>query len=153
MRKIIFLLLILFIITGCNNSEKTKEEVNNNLDNNSNNSETIESTTNINTNSKYQEEKIVEELVFSNASLMKIDKTCLFEVTVKNRGSDKVQFDHIKITLLDSENNSINILTGVVTYGTLNVNEEKVISSYYNGDIDKVYDVKYEIIKLEGIYE
>lgn len=147
MKKLIIVLLMFFVITGCNKSDKPKEEINNNSNDESSNNEVIESTTQINTNSKYQEEKKVEDLVFSNASLMKIDKTCLFEVTVKNQGNFKYEFDHIKITMLDNNNNPVIELTGLVTYGTVDVNEEKIISSYYNGDIDNVYDIEYEIIK------
>lgn len=145
MRKIISLLLILFILTGCNKNNVTQPEIENN--DKSENNQVVESQTSINTNSKYQEEKTVDGLIFSNASLVKVNNDCLFEVTVKNKNPSIYNFEYIKITLLDNSNNTVFELTGLVTNGTLNPNEEKTISSYYNGDIKNVYDVKYEIIK------
>lgn len=145
MKKIISLLLILFIVTGCNKNDVINPEIDNNKE--IENNQVVESQTFINTNSKYQEEKVVDDLVFSNASLVKKDNDCLFEVTVKNQNQTIYNFEYVKITLLDNSNNPIIELNGLVTNGTLEVSEEKVISAYYNGDIAKVYDVKYEIVR------
>ena len=145
MKNILVLLLIILTMTGCNQKNDTKLEVENNqeLDNN----QIVESETLINNNSKYQEDKIVDGILFSKASLVQIDENCLFEVNIKNQNLEACKFEYVKITLLDSNNNKVIELFGLVTNGTLNPNEEKTISSYYNGDIKDVYDVKYEIVK------
>lgn len=147
MKRILFCILISLIVTGCKNNENNINTIKPDNDNKIITSEKSESKTHINTNGKYQEIKNVEGLTFANASLIKIDSDCLFEVTVKNMNQESVQFEHIKINLLDYNNNSIIELNGIVTEGILKSNEEKIISSYYNGEIDKVVDVKYEIIK------
>lgn len=141
MKKIFLLLLIGLLISGCGNN---KENIKIDKDKNK---ETVDSVTFFNTNGKYQEEKQVDGLKFSNASLSKVNEDCLFEVTVKNESSELYTFKNIKISLLDKSNNLVIELMGLVPNGTLNIGEERVISSYYNGEIDKIYNVQYQIIK------
>lgn len=136
--KYISLLLVLIIlITGCGSKENKTED---------NEQKEIGNVTEINTNEEYRKEQKIEELYFSNASLMKVDGNALFEVTVRNETEQSVSLRRINITLLDKDNKEIVMLYGVVG-DSIESKQEKVISSYYNGDIKDVVNVKYEIVR------
>lgn len=140
-RLISVLLVLLIILTGCENKEKNEENTSTNS--NANKEQEI---TEINNNEEYKKEQKVEELYFTNASLMKIDDNALFEVTVRNESEQAVSLRRINIKLLNKDGNTVVELYGIIG-DSINSKEEKIISSYYNGDIKEVTSVKYEIVR------
>lgn len=144
MKYLLLVLSFILIVTGCGNKEKNNlrdqnNSINNNLDN-------IENVTNINANIKYSEEKKVDEIKFYSASLVKVGETSLFEVNVKNESIEDINIDHIKISLLTKDGIEIVNLEGLVPNGILKSDVEHTISSYYNGKIEDVYSVNYEVV-------
>ena len=138
-KYISLLLALLIILTGCKNKEETNKQQNSNVNKD-------QEITEINNNEEYKKEQKVEELYFTNASLMKIDDNALFEVTVRNESEQTVSLRRINIKLLNKDGNTVVELYGIIG-DSINSKEEKVISSYYNGDIKEVTSVKYEIVR------
>ena len=136
-KYISLLLVLLIILTGCNKKEEVKgtEEP-----------KEIGNTTEINKNEELKKAQKIEELYFSNASLMKVEETALFEVTVRNESEQSVNLKRINITLLDKVGKEVVVLHGIIG-ASIGTKQEKVISCYYNGEIKDVVNVKYEIIR------
>jgi len=131
------LLVLIIILTGCGSKEEVKKPEE---------QKEIGNVTEINTNEGYKKEQKVESLYFSNASLMSVDGNALFEVTVRNESEELVSLRRINITLLDKDSKEIVVLHGILG-DSIDARQEKVISSYYNGEIKDVANVKYEIIR------
>lgn len=135
MKKILLILMLVTIITGCKNEETQGE--------------TINDTLNViyqNSNKDVIKEQEVEGIVFDNVNLKTNSSMSFFTANVTNTNSVKVELKYIKVTAFD-DNNKVLFTFSSYIGDYIDINQTLKLSSNIEGDLTKVKSIKYEIVK------
>ena len=125
MKKLIVVILSLFILTGCNNS-------------------TVVNNSKVNNNESITKEQVVGNFTFSNISLIYEKGSSTFKVSVTNNTDTKLEVNKFNIILKTSSGDTITILNGYIGD---EIEANTTIESSISSDIDlsEAYSVEFEI--------
>lgn len=133
-RSIAILLIIMIIVTGCAKKEKQ------NISNTDKPTETV--THEIRTNPKVDNQ--VYNVEFSSNFLYE-NESSMFDVTIKNLGSEEITIHEIVLHIKDENNENIIDLIGYVN-SAIPGQQETLIQCSYGGDLRNYKSVDYEIL-------
>ncbi len=133
MKKIIYILLIITIFSGCSlKSKENKKEVDENIK--------------ILTSEAIIKNQRVENIEISNISLIYENKESIFKCDFTNKSNKVDKINDIRIHLKNKIGEDIAVLSGYIG-GEINPNETLTITSSSSFDLTNAYSVSYEIIR------
>ena len=91
----------------------------------------------------YQEVKIVKDIEFTKANILKKGDKYIFVVTVHNTSDKDLSYENIDGVVKNKEGKTIDTLSFFL--GDLNVNEYKEIETETKKDLSEIYDIEYKI--------
>lgn len=97
---------------------------------------------NVNTNIGVIEDKKLEDVTFTNTSMIEEDGVTTLTTTVTNTSKESKYIDSFKIYVKDSNDKVIVELLGYVG-ATLSPNEQRIIRTLVTDDITNAYSIEY----------